>query len=52
MIYRMSKLHVGGRSEAQIFLSETRFFPLAGASITFLLAGNVAATLAMLLGQS
>jgi len=51
MTYLISKLQGSGRSEAQAFLAETHHFPFAGASITFLLATNVAATLATLVGQ-
>ncbi len=51
MTYLISKLQGSGRSEAQAFFAETHSFPLVGASITFLLAANLAATLATLLGQ-
>ena len=48
----MGKLHGGPRSEAQTFFAEIRPFPFARASITFLVAANMAATVAMLLGQA
>jgi hypothetical protein len=39
------------RSEAREFFAEIRPFPFAGASITFVIALNFAATLGALLGQ-
>jgi hypothetical protein len=49
--YLIAKLHGGDRSEAQMFFAEVYPFPFAGASVTFMIAVNLAATLASLLGQ-
>jgi type IV secretory pathway VirB3-like protein len=52
MTDRIAKLHGAYHSEAQMFFAETRPFPLAGASVTFMIAVNLVATLASLLGQA
>jgi hypothetical protein len=48
----IAKLHGADHSEADMFFAETRPFPLAGASVTVMIALDLLATLASLLGQA
>ncbi len=52
MTYLSSKAYRPSRSEAQAFFADRQPFPYARASITFVAVANLAATVAMLIGQA